>query len=490
MTDLRTRGLRAALLFTLALSGCVPKVPQIGLREIDLDLPDTFAGADATGLGDPSREALFNDPKLVALIDEAIRRNQELGIAAQEINVDHAEIIARRAAAFPTVDLGVDAGVEKVGRETSQGRADEATGTPEHLGDFRIELHASWEIDIWKRLRNTTKAAQARYLSSVEGRKFLITGLVAEVANTWYELEALDRQLLVVQSTADLLREAVGLVKLQQDAARVTALAVQRFEAELYKTEARQFELKQQIVEAENRLNGLVGRFPQPIDRSSDRFLEAPLPPMQAGLPVELLTRRPDIRAAELDLAAAKLDVKAARAAFFPRLAIDARFGIEAFNPAKLVQFPAALLYDTAANLLAPLFNRAEIKADYYAANARQMQTVLQYEQAVVLAVVDVANQVAAIDNTDQAFDRRTHQVEQLSLAIETSNQLFAAARADFLEVLTTRSEALEAQIDLIETRERQWAARVDLYRALGGGWDEPTGAYLPAPFPMNGAKP
>ncbi|HMV65826.1 MAG TPA: TolC family protein [Myxococcota bacterium] len=484
MTDLTPvgRGARALLIAALlASSACIPTLNGLGMRDVNLDMPETFGPGGATAASDAlPHDALFDDPHLVALVDEALKNNKELGIFTQEINVSNAEIIARRGKVLPQLDLGVQPSVEKVGRYTSQGASDEADDitpghkVPENLGNFRIELHASWEIDIWKRLRNTTKAARDRYLASVEGRNFLVTGLVAEISNTYYELVALDRQLEVLQSNIQILTDALEATKLQLEAARVTALAVQRFEAELAKQEGRQFEIRQRIVETENRLNVLVGRYPQHVDRSTDYFMVASLQGMDAGLPSQLLTRRPDVRAAELELEATKLDVKAARARFYPSLSIDARFGIEAFNPVNYASLPASLLYSVAADLLAPLLNRAEIKADYYSANARQMQAVIGYEQTVLLAFVDVANQLAAIGNTDETFLRKTRQVEQLQLAIDTSNQLFRSARADYLEVLTTRSEALEAEIDLVEVRQRQIAARIDLYRALGGGWPDP----------------
>lgn len=486
---LRHRGLVAArtlLVVSLAVStACVPKVQeQIGLRDLKIEMPDTYGDDEAAenDLEALRAEQIFEDPHLVALIEEALTHSQELEILKQEMNVANAAILARRGQVFPKVGLGIDAGVEKVGRYTSQGASDVNTPmepgldeVPEHLGDFRIALQASWEIDIWKKLRNATKAAKTRFLESSEGRTFAITGVIAEISNSYYELVGLDRQLEVLDANIELLEQALEVVKLQQQAARVTSLGVQRFEAELLKNQSRRYDLLQQRVETENRLNALVGRYPQPVERTTSDFVERPLRDMTAGLPAQLLTRRPDLRAAELELEATKLDVKVARAEFFPSLAIDATFGIEAFNPAKFAALPASLLYNVAANLFAPLFNRPKLKSEWYAANAEQMKAVVTYEQTALLAFVDVANQLAAIENMDHRFERKAQQVERLETAIETSNQLFRSARADYLEVLTTRREALEAELELVETRQRQMAARIDLYRALGGGWPETT---------------
>lgn len=469
------------LVGALAVTACVPALHQDGRREVDLNLPGQFApGAAEAPIDALAVDPLFDDPNLAALIDEALAHNQELGIAAQEINVENAEILVRRGKVLPFFDVGVDPEVEKVGRYTSQGASDEADDitegkkVPVNLANYAVELHASWEIDVWKRLRNQTRAARERYLASVEGRNFLVTGLVAEVAHDYYELVALDRQLAVFDSNLAILGEALESTKLQLQAAKVTVLAVQRFEAEIAKNQARRFEIAQAIVERENHLNALVGRYPQPIARSADNFLSASLGAPRPGVPAQWIQRRPDILAAERRLSAAKLDVKAARAAFYPSLSIDARFGLEAFTPATFVAFPESMLYTMAAHALGPVVNRTELTSEYRASDAKQMAAVLSYEQTVLLAFVDVANQLAAIHNADEGYARRLRQVEQLRAAVQTSNQLFASARADYLEVLTTRSESLEAELDQVETRQRQIAARIDLYRALGGGWTRP----------------
>jgi NodT family efflux transporter outer membrane factor (OMF) lipoprotein len=489
LRSLRTRRtIGATLLLALLTSGgCVPKVDWIGVRDKNLSaMPETFGDDDphANDLADLQRSEVFDDPDLKTLVDLAVTNNQELQIVRQDITVSNAEIIARRGRMFPYVDAGLGAGVEKVGRYTSQGAADASSfmtpghHVPENLGDFSIGLHAWWEIDIWGKLKNATQAARARYASSVEGRNFLVTGVVAEVASDYYELVALDRQLEVLESNIQLLRQGLDMVKLQQQAARSTMLGVQRFTAELQRNESRRYDLLQRVVETENHLNFLCGRYPQSIPRNASRFDSTGLAPLTAGLPAQLLVRRPDIRQAERELEAAKLDVKVARKQFFPSLTIDAAFGISAFNPVKWATLPASLLYRIAADLLGPLINRTEIKSEWYASNARQMQAVVGYERTVLLAFVDVANQIAAIGNADRGYELKAQQVDTLRQAIDTSNLLFRSARADYLEVLTTRREALEAEMELVDMRQQQLMARIDLYRALGGGWP---GGEMPA---------
>jgi len=404
-------------------------------------------------------------------VDTALKNNQELNIRLQEIIIAHAEVSARKGEYLPKLSAGVGAGVEKVGRSTRNGTVDEAFGLPENMGDFSFGLMGSWEIDVWKKLRNSANAANYRFLASVEGRNFMVTQLVAEIARSYYELTALDNQLDVLKRNIAIQTDALEVVKLEKMAARVTELAVQRFEAEVFKNRSRLYDLEQQRIEAENRINFLVGRFPQPVQRDSAKFKE-PLPQvLQTGVPSELLENRPDVKQAELDLEAAKLDVKAAKAGFYPSLKIDAGVGYNSFNLDHIVTTPESLIYNVAGNLTAPLLNRAAIKAQYRSANARQLQAVFSYERTILQAFTDVANQIAKIDNLKKGYDLQAQQVDKLTHATEISVILFTSARADYMEVLLTRRDSLDAELELIETKKQQLQTMVNMYQALGGGW-------------------
>jgi len=183
------------------------------------------------------------------------------------------------------------------------------------------------------------------------------------------------------------------------------------------------------------------------------------------------LENRPDVRQAELELEAAKLDVKAAKAAFYPSLSIDAQVGYRSFNIEHLVTTPESLIFGVAGNLTAPLLNRTAITAQYRSANARQLQAVFNYEKTLLQAFTDVANQLAMSQNLQKSYELQQQQVDTLARAADVSNVLFQSARADYMEVLLTRRDSLEAQMELIETKKRQFHAMVNIYQALGGGW-------------------
>ena len=477
------RRLIAPLALCLVLGACVPKTNHARPATPQIAMPDGYTAPGGSGnSADASWKSFFGDDDLAALVDEALANNQELAMLQQEIGITNAELIARRGEYLPQIGVGAGVGLEKVGEYTSQGASDAddeiepGRTVPENLGDFRVGFQASWEIDVWKRLRNSAKAAKFRYLSSIEGRNFAVTLLVAEIANSYYELMALDNQLIVVESNIELQRSALEAVKLQKEMARSTELGVQRLDAELLKNKSRIFEIKQEIVETENRINFLCGRYPQPVARQSDRFNDLATTTVGAGIPTQLLENRPDVRAAELELEAAKLDVKAAKALFYPSLSIDADLGLNAFALKRLPTTPESLAYGISGSLLAPLVNRKAIRGNYLAADSRQMKAVIDYERTVLNAYVEVANQLSMIQNLNQSYDLKAQQVERLKQAIETSNGLFRSARADYLEVLTTRRDALESQIELIETKKQQLSAMVNIYQALGGAWREPTG--------------
>lgn len=460
------------LLWIVFAAACIPTLPNGKARSANTFVPPSWGGrVDAANSAQMKWSEFFTDPKLNTLIDTALKNNQELNIVSLEVDIAQYEIGARRGEYLPKVAVGIGAGIEKVGAHTSQGVSDEAHGVPQHLPNFALGFSASWEIDVWSKLRNATKAATLRYLATKEGRNFAVTRVVSEVANSYYELVALDAQLDVLKQNIEVQKSALLVVRLQKEAAKVTELAVKRFEAEVLKNQSRQFVIQQQIVETENRINFLIGRFPQPVDRSAQRFTELVPPLVSAGMPAQLLENRPDVRQAQLELSAADLDSKVAKAGFYPTLGLNVNFGVQSFDFLKLVSLPASLIYGIAADVMAPLFNRAALTATYFTANSKQLQAVFHYERAILNGYTEVSKLLTMIQNLEKSYDLQAQQVDKLRLSIDISGRLFASARADYMEVLLTRRDALEAQMDLIENKKRQMNAAVGLYQALGGGW-------------------
>lgn len=476
MFRIRTHHCAVALTLYLAIAGC--KAPAVAVRNEKKEVPVAFeSNSDTTNTAALPWRSFFKDPALVNLIDTALKNNQELAITLQEIEIARNDIRVRQGALLPMVGAKAGAGVEKVGRYTSQGAGDASTEIepgkemPDPLGDFNVGVFANWEVDIWKKLRNSKEAAIDRFLSTVEGKNFVLTNLIAEVANSYYELVSLDNQLTIVKQNIQLQQSALDVVKIQKEASRATELAVKKFEAEVLKSKSLEFDILQQIKETENRINFLLGRYPQPIVRDQSNYADLLPATVSTGIPSQLLANRPDIKQAELDLAAAKLDVKVARKEFYPTLEISAGVGLQAFKPSYLVKMPESILYNLVGDLAAPLINRNAIKAEYATANAKQLQAVYNYERTVLNAYLEVSNQLSNISNLQKSYGLKSQQVDALTKSIDIANDLFRNARADYLEVLMTQRDVLEAKLELIETKKQQLSAAVNVYRDLGGGW-------------------
>ncbi|MFH6999790.1 TolC family protein [Flavobacterium sp. FlaQc-57] len=470
-----------ALGLCLAVAGCKAPAPEAAITP-SAPVPESF-GATQNGDSNNNTSTLawkdyFKDQNLVDLVDVALKNNQELNITLQEIEIAKNDIRVKKGLLLPTVGVRAGAGVEKVGRYTSQGAGDASTEIkpgkemPDPLGDFTISAYANWEVDIWKKLRNSKKAALNRYLATVEGKNFVITNLIAEVADSYYELLALDTQLDIVKQTIKLQTNALEIVKIQKQAARATELGVKKFEAEVLTSKSMEFDILQQIKETENKINFLLGRYPQEIKRTnSNNFLSLLPAAVSSGIPSQLLANRPDVKQAELELVAAKLDVKVARAEFYPSLDISAAVGVNAFKPSYLFTMPESLLYSLAGDLAAPLINRNAIKAEFASANARQLQALYNYDRTVLNAYLEVSNQLSKIENLQKGYDLKSQQVDALNTSIDVSNDLFKSARVDYFEVLMTQRDALEAKLELVDTKKEQLNAAVHVYRDLGGGW-------------------
>ncbi|MDD5463334.1 MAG: TolC family protein [Methylococcales bacterium] len=454
-------------------------IPVMTSKRADSHLPDSYN----QGLSQKSNTAsvkwksFFEDPNLLSLINTAVVNNKEVNIMLQRISVAQNEIQARKGAYLPLVNFGAGADGEKTGKFTRNGAVEEnlnltnGQAFPTLLGNYQFGLFSTWELDIWKKLRNATQVAQLEYLASIEGKHFLVTNLVAEVANSYYELVTLDNQLENLEQNIAIQQNGLKIVKQLQFYARTNALAVKRYEAEVSKNQSRRYEVKQQITVVENRINFLLGRTPQPIRRASADFMAITPKVLSAGIPSQLLQNRPDIRKAEFELSAADLNIKVARANFYPSFGIRAGVGFEAFALKYLINTPESLAATIAGEMVAPLVNRNAIVAEYKNSNAKQIQAAYEYEQSIIKAYTEVANQLSNIDNLGKNYQLKRKQVDFLIQSIDVSTQLFKSARADYLDVLLTQRDALEAKKELIETKQKQIVAMVDLYKSLGGGW-------------------
>lgn len=466
----------AAALFCIIYASCKLPVPiQVPTLK---PMPSAYSDSvDSTNSANMNWREFFTDPNLITLIDTAINNNPEMLMLLQDIEMAQNRVQMRHGALLPSVMVGGGIGIEKVGTYTSQGAGDASTEitpgqmVPEHLTDFSGGIRASWELDIWGKLKNAKSAAMAKYLASFEGRNFVRTNLIAEIANSYYELLALDNQLDILRETIRLQQNQLELVKVQKEAAVVTELAVKQFEAQILNSQSMEYEFLQSITENENKINFLMGRYAQPIVRDKAIFTTQLPNRIKQGIPSQLLKNRPDVRQAELELLASKWELKAAQLEFYPSLAVSGRFGLQAFRPRYLVKLPESLLYTLVSDMAGPIINKNAIMAEFKTANAMQIQTMYEYQKRVLNAFVEVSNELAHINNLEKRYILKAQEVEVQTRSIGIANDLFKSARANYLEVLTAQREALSAKLELIEVKQRQFNSVINLYRALGGGW-------------------
>jgi NodT family efflux transporter outer membrane factor (OMF) lipoprotein len=457
-------------------------------------LPESFVGEPSPESSAQLKiEEFFGDPMLVGYIEQALAGNQELRILAQEIQIASNEILARRGAYLPFLTIGGGAGLNKYSTFSLEGAAirDDVFRTgqffPNPLPNFLLGTNLFWQLDIWRQLRNARDAAALRYFSTGEGRNYLVTRLVAEIAENYYRLIALDARLENLNRIIALQERSYEIAKARRDAARGTDLPVRRFLAEVRKNQAEKLIVNQDIIQAENRINFLLGRFPQPVQRRRVNIIDLDMHALSLGVPSQLLQNRPDIRQAERALVAAGLDVKVARANFLPLATINSGVGYQAFNTKYLLLTPESLIYNIAGDLIAPLVNKKAIQAEYMSANSKQLQAIYNYQRVIINAVTEVTNRVTRVENYGKSIEIKKQQVQSLEAAVAAATSLYQLPRAelpiDYLDVLTAQNELFVAIRDLIDTKGEQLFAIVNAYQALGGG------AYLvpihnPPPFP------
>ncbi len=415
----------------------------------------------------------FSDPYLINLIEKALSNNQEFNIFMQDIEIAMNEVKEKQGEYLPKVGLGL--GVENYGvsKNTRDGVLDKIIDRNDLKAPssaFNLGPSMTWELDIWKKLRNAKDAARMRFMAQTEGRNYLISRLVAEIARCYYELMALDNSLKILDENIGIQEKAFLKMKVLKEYAKANNLAVNRFQAQLLKTKSQRFEISQKIVEKENRLKFLSGVYDQKsILRNSEKLMSMQVDDLQIGVPAQLLENRPDLRRAEFAIKAAKLDLKSVQANLYPSLSISANTGFAAFGSALFN--PKSLAYNLMGNLTAPLINRKAIIARIAIADSYQAQAVLNYEQTLLQAYTEVLNQMLNIRNMQQSFDTKQKEVLLLDDSVDIANNLFQYAKADYVEVLLTQEEKLNAQKELVEMKMNLIGSKVDLYCALGGGW-------------------
>jgi NodT family efflux transporter outer membrane factor (OMF) lipoprotein len=453
------------------------KAPLIQNNKKILALPSSWDTPQVNGKMNTPFSLLGEDKQLVALIDTALRRNFDVQEAIQRLEMVKSNTLMIKGLLSPKVEWGTSSSLRKFGLYTMDGSGNATTEitpgelVPTHLPDFISGIQASWELDIFHKLRNKNNAAFQRALASNEGLKWVKTNLVSEVAASYYSLLSMDEEIALVDSFITIQQHALSVVEFQKEVGATNKLAVKQFEARLFELKGLKKELDQASFEMENQLNFLLGRYPHKIERNKQWMSAYFVDSLQVGIPAETLQNRPDIKEAEYELLANKFDVQVARAAFYPSLNLSSNVGLQAFRLDYLAMLPQSIAYGIAGGLVGPLLNKSAIKAEFNFANAQQVASLYAYQKILMQGYYEVANQISLASKLQETFQLRQAEVSSLSEAIDASIDLFKSNRANYLELLLIQQNTLQSKIELINLRRRQYLAMIQIYRSLGGGW-------------------
>lgn len=465
-----------ASLLALSLAGCA--------MGPDYKRPETAPPANYRGAATPATEASLadlawwdltkDDPVLVALLKEAVEKNQDLRIAASR--VEEARAISRINYVLPQVNAFAGANRQRI---TENGVGGAFGG--QTVNTFDLSAAFTWEIDLWGRLRRTNEGNLARFLATEEARKGVYLSLVSDVAAAYYQLRSLDLQLEISVRTVKSRRDSFDLVEKRLKGGIGNKLESSQAGSALAQAEIAVPQIEQAIFEQENLISLLLGRPPGPIARGR-AIGEMPPVEIPAGLPSALLERRPDVRQAEATFRAANADVGVAEANLFPQLSLTGAAGFQSSDLSDLLKSPS-FVWNIAGGIFAPIFQGGRLRRERDAARARWDQARLAYEKAALAAFGDTASSLNAIGKTREIREANVRNVGALRGAEKTALLRYDGGVSPYLEVLDAQRELFTGELNYATSLRDQWLAVIRLYRALGGGWNKPE-------MPPDGAAP
>ena len=463
---------KTALLGTVAVlvveSGCLmgPKYkrPTVDVGQ-EYRAPAPQQAAQASSLGNEQWWQVYQDPVLTQLIHTAIAQNYDVRIAAARVLEAQAQVGITRANQLPSASVGADVFSQQNAKVSKLLPANQVNGG-------ELNLSVVWNLDFWGKYRRQTEAARAQLLATEWGRRAVLSSLVANVATAYFQLRALDSELEISQRTLASRQESLKLTQFLESHGSNSQLDVSQSEQLVYTASETIPDLERQIQQQENALSVLLGENPKSIPRGRT-LTEQPVPQnVPAGLPSELLERRPDVRQAEESMVTANAQIGAAKASFFPNLSLTGLGGLESNALHHFITTPSETWY-AAFNVSQPVFQGGALRSQLRLARANWQETVFSYQQTVQNALEQVSNSLVA-SQKDREF---REQQELLTQAAQTTDQLsevlYKNGGASYLQVLTSETNYFSAELNLVQAQLNERLALVQLYQALGGGWQQ-----------------
>ncbi|SHL12743.1 efflux transporter outer membrane subunit [Flavobacterium xanthum] len=424
-----------------------------------------IVSTDTVSLANVAWKNVFTDPLLQGYIKKGLENNLDIKIAMQNIVAAEATMKQGKAGYFPTLSAGADWTHQELSRNSQFGALLQDRST----NQYQLTGSLSWEADIWGKIRSNKRAANAAYLQTTAANQAVKTQLIATIAVTYYQLLSVDAQIKLAEKTLVNRNQSVETIIALKKAGNVTEVGVKQTEAQKYATEIIIADLKNSIIILENTLSILMGEGSAKIERSTfeNQLMQ---PNITLGVPATLLRNRPDVIAAEYNLISNFEQTNVAKSNFYPTLKLTASGGLQSIDLKEW--FSANSIFaNIITGLTQPIFNQRQIKTRFEIAKANQEKAYLQFEQSLLTAGKEVSDALAQYNNETYKLTVREKQVDALNKATDYSDELLTYGLANYLEVLTVKDNALNAELSLIDNKFQQYKAIIQLYRALGGGW-------------------
>ncbi len=452
-----------ATLISLLVAGCMVG-PDYVRPPVDAPAAWRLSEPEVKDLANTAWWEQFGDPVLNDLVATALRENKDLLIATARIDEFAGNYGFVRSGLFPQIGVGYEASRQQNVRTDVVGASANNV-----YNSYDIALGASWEIDIWGRIRRQTEAARAQLLATEEGRSAVVLSLVGSVAGAYTNLRSLDRQLEIARETAKSRGESYELFKLRFEGGVISLLELSQNKSQYEEALASIPPLEKAIAQQENGLSVLLGRNPGPIARGK-AIDQLALPAIPAGLPSDLLERRPDIRRAEQNLIAANAQIGAAKAAYFPTISLTGLFGYASPSFSNLFNSQNKV-WQYSAPISMPIFTAGAIAGQVQAAEAVQQQALFGYQKAIQEAFREVNDSLVSQDRTREQLLAQRRQVEALQQYASTARLRYDNGYTSYIEVLDAERSLFNVQLQFTQTKQVQLQAMINLYLAMGGGW-------------------
>jgi multidrug efflux system outer membrane protein len=467
----RRRQLTRALLIPLALTAACTTVGPDYKRPV-VATPDAFRG-QSTGapqpapgeasIADAKWSALFEDQTLRDLVARVLEQNYDLQIAAARILQAQAQLGITRSNQFPTIDAQASAQGQRTSVTSSEGKAVTA-------GVAQLGASLAWELDFWGRFRRATESARAQILASEWGRRAIVTSLIGEVATGYFTLRALDRELEIATRTLASREESLRLTQVRERGGATSLVDVRQAEQLVFGAQTAIVDVRRLIEQQENALSTLLGRNPGPIDRGRELTDQPHAPELPAGLPSALLERRPDIRQAEQEIVSANAEIGVAKANYFPQITLTGSGGVASTALSALFTGPAGA-WSAAAAVVQPVFTAGRTRSQVKLADARRQEAILVYQQTIQQAFREVSDALVGYHRTRELREAQEQLVRAAQDARRLADLRYQGGASSYLEVLDSDTRLFAAELDLVRAQLGELSAFVEIYRALGGGW-------------------